>query len=315
MSLMLDRATVQAKQRAGAFNRDARTVLGAAKRRRRGPFADQLRQVRPKLEIPELGAAKDIWAIAMVKSEADVIENTVRHLVAQGVAHFVVMDNGSSDGTLQILRRLENEIPGFHVGLDHEPAHYQGAKMTVLADAVRRAGATWVLPFDADELWYGAHGTVADTLEHLREPLCGAKIHNVFPAPGNAFQVDDTAQKLDKVAFRPTRTVTIGEGNHSARRPGPYAEELRVLHLSWRSYEQFAAKLRNGAQALEMTDLPQSMGDHWRSGGRLNDTELREHWSRLEHGDLPELGWTPVGRLRPLPAEWPRQWATLDLTG
>lgn len=302
------------REQAADLNRDARTVAGAALRRRRGPFAQQLRRVRPHLDIPPLPAAGGVWAIAMVKNESDIIDSTVRHLLEQGVENFLVMDNGSDDDTLEILRGLEQEIPGFHVGIDSEPAHYQGAKMTALADAVRRAGATWVIPFDADEYWYGVDATLVEVLSRTRASVVEALIHNVYPATDGGWQVDDQPQHLSKVAFRAHPFATMGEGNHDVARPGAWSTQLRILHVSWRSYAQFSRKLRGGAEALELTDLPDSMGGHWRLGGRLGDSQLREQWGRLAQGALPELGWTPRGSLRRMPAVWPHQWPALDLT-
>ena len=299
----LRRAAAEARSHASALNRDARTVAGAALRRHRGPFAQQLRQVAPELHIPALRRAKGVWAIAMVKNEADIIESTVRHLVNQGVENFLVMDNGSDDGTRGILESLAREIPGFHVGTDSEPAHYQGAKMTLLADAVRRAGATWVVPFDADEYWYGVDATLIEVLNRTRARVLEAQIHNVLPSADGGWQVDDQPQYLTKVAFRTYPLITMGEGNHDVARPGEWSAELSILHVPLRSFDQFSRKLRNGAQALALTGLPMSTGNHWRSSGRLTDSELAAQWSQLRRGGLPELGLMPNGVLVPMP--WP----------
>lgn len=301
-------AAAEAKNHASALNRDARTVAGAALRRRRGPFAQQLRQVAPRLDIPALRRARDVWAIAMVKNEADIIESTVRHLVDQGVVNFLVMDNGSDDATLSILRELERDIPGFHMGIDSEPAHYQGAKMTLLADAVRRAGATWVVPFDADEYWYGAEADLAHVLRHSTASVVEARIHNVFPAEGEGWLIDDQPQHLTKVAFRAHPFVTVGEGNHAVARPGRWCTQLRIMHLPLRSVEQFERKVTNGAKALALTNLPKRTGNHWRQAAGASDEELREQWRQAQRGAVPAMGLTPQGQLAPLltlPAAWP----------
>ena len=296
------------REQAADLNRDARTVAGAALRRRRGPFAQQLRRVRPHLDIPPLPAAGGVWAIARVKNESDIIDSTVRHLLEQGVENFLVMDNGSDDDTLEILRGLEQEIPGFHVGIDSEPAHYQGAKMTVLADAVRRAGATWVLPFDADEYWYGVDAPLVEVLGRTRASVVEARLHNVVPSVDGGWQVDDQPQHLSKVAFRHP-FVTMGEGNHDVARPGEWSTELRILHVPLRSYEQFKRKVTAGARALALTDLPAQTGNHWRQAQNASEDDLLEQWRHAQAGSVPAMGLVPQGHLRPaggtLPPPWP----------
>lgn len=87
----------------------------------------------------------------MVKNEADIIEQTIRHLLNQGVEHILVADNGSTDGTYELLQELSKSLP-VHVIQDREVAYYQSEKMMWLADQVTEAGAEWIVPFDADEL-------------------------------------------------------------------------------------------------------------------------------------------------------------------
>ncbi len=43
-----------------------------------------------------------------LRDEADVIEDNIRYHVAQGITSFLATDNGSTDGTREILARFEN---------------------------------------------------------------------------------------------------------------------------------------------------------------------------------------------------------------
>jgi len=49
-----------------------------------------------------------IVAITTAKNEIDIVEAFVRHTLAV-VNHLVILDNGSTDGTLAVLRALERE--------------------------------------------------------------------------------------------------------------------------------------------------------------------------------------------------------------
>lgn len=93
-----------------------------------------------------------VVGIACVRDENDIIEPFVRHNLAW-MAHLVVLDNGSSDGTREILQTLKDE--GLSLDILDDPAlgKYLSRRMTMLMreHAVGRCGADWVMPLDADE--------------------------------------------------------------------------------------------------------------------------------------------------------------------
>jgi hypothetical protein len=97
--------------------------------------------------------AQRIVAISCVKNENDIIEAFVRHTLTF-VDKLVVLDNGSTDGSLEILRALR-EHGGLPVDIveDPSPGHWQWQRMTRLMNefAVGKYGADWVVSLDADE--------------------------------------------------------------------------------------------------------------------------------------------------------------------
>src|SRR5262245_40129378 len=113
-----------------------------------------------KRELPVDGP---IWAITMVRDEEDIIEESIVHLLRQGVDRVLVADNLSNDRTRPILESLGRTLP-VHVTSDPIHPYWQGEKMSLLARAATRFGASWIVPFDADELWHGLDGTVRETL-------------------------------------------------------------------------------------------------------------------------------------------------------
>ena len=79
----------------------------------------------------------------LIKDEADVIEQNIRVHAALGVDSFVVMDNGSTDGTTDIIRRLQSEYP---ITLIERPAldYQQSNWKTEMVHIARKTyGADW----------------------------------------------------------------------------------------------------------------------------------------------------------------------------
>ena len=301
-------------------SKDARAVRAAAVQKWGPGGRDVRRRVAAGMDLPDAPARRrvsgSVWAVAMVKDEADIIGPTIDHLREQGVDGVLVVDNGSTDGTRDML--LDRQDSDFlFVGDDHEPAYFQAPKMRLLAQWASRRGADWIVPFDADEWWYGVDDTLAQTLRSSACPVVAATIHNIFPAPGSAtgleaeWRVDLVPARLEKVAYRAHVFAALHHGNHGVSRPGRVGRSLRILHVPWRSEAQFRGKIANGAAALELTGprVPGVGGDHWRDLGEAED-QLGAIWSGMlaGHGH-PKLEWSPSGDLRPIDlAEWSSRW-------
>lgn len=243
----------------------------------------------------------NVVGICMVKDEADIVEGTLRHM-ADEVDELLVADNGSTDDTRQILQRLAGELPLRWLD-DPEPAYYQSAKMTALAQRAAEDGAEWIVPFDADELWTAEH-RLADVLSAQTEPVARARLLNHLCT---ALDVDDPdpflsmvwrqhdPAPLPKVAFRWEPGAVIHQGNHGVTLPsgGAAAATVEVRHFPYRSPQQFVRKARNGSAAYRATDLPESEGAHWRAYGEILDRHgaqalqnvFREHFWYLSPTD------------------------------
>lgn len=93
-----------------------------------------------------------VVGVAMVRNEIDIVEAFVRHSLAIA-DHLVVLDNGSHDGTLEVLKALQREGLAIELIEDPEPGKRQGERTTKLMrdHALAKHGADWVIPIDADE--------------------------------------------------------------------------------------------------------------------------------------------------------------------
>ncbi|WP_239100387.1 glycosyltransferase family 2 protein [Phycicoccus sp. CSK15P-2] len=302
---------LMARTTAGTVGRGARRALSRTHRH-------AARAARRGIELPELPRRRrvpgEVWAVAMVRDELDVLPAVLDHLERQGVDRVLVSDNGSTDGTLEELRARAAD-GRLLLALDREPAYHQAAKMSLLAHAAGRAGADWVVPFDADELWFADSGLLADRLRSLDADVAGARMTNVFPRRGGGWVADREPHWHGKVAFRAHRLAQLHQGNHGVDRPGARsaAPPLRVAHLPWRSPEQVARKVRQGADAYSGVRPVGTLGGHWRSLARASDDELVAEWEALLDGHGSEgMHWYPRGDL--VDAD-PTTWTTWDPDG
>lgn len=90
-------------------------------------------------------------SVTMTRNEADLIELFVRYH-SPLVTRMIILDNGSSDGTREVLSRLQNEGLSLHVIYDDRPSFDQAEIITALVQlAIERFGPAFVLPLDVDE--------------------------------------------------------------------------------------------------------------------------------------------------------------------
>jgi hypothetical protein len=285
-----------AKHRAFVSRRSARAASEAAsfRVRRRASLRRAAQEIR-FLRVPRAGA-EEVWGIAMVRNEQDVIAGTIEQLLSEGVDRLLIVDNGSTDGTRDLLAELAALYPVV-LGDDLWPAYEQSAKMTVLSDIARGAGARWVVPFDADERWMGKAGPLAEVLRASPLPIVQAELVNAFPDPlqSGEWRLDPAPHHDPKIAFRPLPGTVVGMGNHRALRPGDIGTGLGIVHLPWRSFEQFSSKVSEGAARLAAADADSESGWHWRRLGAMDDTSLRTAWEDLLAGrPVPENAWQPT---------------------
>ena len=223
-----------------------------------------------------------VIAVTMVKDEADVIGPVIANLFAQGVDHIIAADNLSTDRTRSILEQYDR----LTIIDDDEPGYYQDAKMTRLARQAHDMGADWVLPFDADEVWYAEGGTIAQALDTVTADVVMAVgwdhiVRGDGDAPFSPWRRPQP-QTLCKVAFRARPDAELNMGNHDVR-PAEHRQRgpLRYRHFQYRSLEQMTRKLRNGKAAYEASTVHELHGTHWREGGALSDDDMAAKWDAL----------------------------------
>lgn len=242
------------------------------------------------------------WAVGMFKDEEDVAYHVLMHMAEEGMNGILVADNLSTDGTRQELERAKQDLRSTCSVIivdDNDPAYFQSRKMTVLAEHAASQGADWIIPFDADEIWYVRGDRIAVELRKVSKNIgvVSASLYNHFSTSidtmsPNPFQSLVWRQKdpgeLPKVCFRWNPDVVVGQGNHRVENGGKMTSiGLEIRHFPYRSLDHFIRKARNGAAAYAATDLPDAEGAHWRSYGQLlerhGEEALREVYEKWFH--------------------------------
>ena len=120
----------------------------------------------------------------LVRDEEDIVDDTIRYHLAQGVDYIIATDNLSVDATPDILRGYEDA--GVlqmirETGDDYE----QGRWVTRMArSAATDHGADWVINGDADEFWWPLEGDLKSTLAAI--PNRFGKVEKASTPPRSA---------------------------------------------------------------------------------------------------------------------------------
>jgi hypothetical protein len=232
----------------------------------------------------------------LVRDEEDIVADNLDFHLAQGVDEVIVTDNGSVDGTLEILRSYEAR--GL-VRIIIEPTddYSQGRWVTRMARlAATEHDADWVINNDADEFWWPSTGTLRSVFEALGADVGAVVGHrtNFVPRPedGRPYWERMTLREREslnpvgkplppKLAHRAHPEIVVVQGNHRIKGPDLGSElddgSIEILHFPMRSYAQFENKIVKGGRAYARNkELPEKTGRTWR--------RLYETW---EQGGLP----------------------------
>lgn len=241
----------------------------------------------------------------LVRDEMDIIRSQLDYHLAAGIDHIIVTDNGSTDGTLDIL--AEYACCGL-IELFHEPPSdfSQHRWVTRMArHAATAHGADWVINADADEffLWRGGHlrdafASIADDITHFCAPrhdfIPHAGSENLSPPIGMVFRKAVSTNLfgkplLPKVIHRGRDDVSVAQGNHDVEFTGAcHAMEghgpIELCHYPLRSYPQFETKVRNGGSSYaKNTELTPFTGGHKRYWYKLLQSNLLQYEYYTRH--------------------------------
>ena len=227
----------------------------------------------------------------LVRNEQDVIAENILFHHRQGVDAFIVMDNLSSDATVDIVRDLAHSIP---IELRHQQddTYNQTVWVTEMARAAASDhGADWVINNDADEFWmfpdFDAHhylNSFADDVSGVvlkrhnavlieNEVWDGFDAHPCSPSCLSS-RLNQLGSPLPKCLHRASTQVTVQQGKHSVSGlPGQtvHRDRARIPHFPYRGFSSTSPKSGWGAAYARNTQLQANVGRTWREQHKIVD--------------------------------------------
>jgi glycosyltransferase involved in cell wall biosynthesis len=263
-------------------------------------------------------------AVCVARNAEDIIAFSVLHHLLAGVERCIVVDNGSSDGTGEILKAIARKTGRVSVVYDAGPLFEQAKIVNGVVNAFTEGGEVAVLPFDADELWAGTVVELAQQAERTGNVLSCEVVNFVqsravaapsrsswlrayrraLVAPGDARELV-LGQRGSfvqirfprKVVFRARGRVELNTGAHRVSFDGADAapcDAIACLHLPLRA----RAELIKRATEYEPRRAPlrPSASDSWQSrywAQQVARGHTEREWranSYDRHGNLDVFG-------------------------
>jgi len=242
-----------------------------------------------------------IASFTMMKDEEDIVEHFIR-INSAWCCHFFIYDDGSSDGTVDIIAKLTEE--GFPItllkggGLTYQQNYISTYYVRAIA-ALK--GVDFVFPIDSDEFIFESLEFIAE-LNLLRSDEIGyINWRSLVPSGGNAIYsnsafstcfesvvVEAAPSQKVVVPAKLAASIYIEMGNHSAfhflRPLKKYFFQVRLSHVPVRTCSQVLVKSLIGSYKFRIKkNKSRGEGSHWlamakrcrENGYVVSDSDLR----------------------------------------
>ncbi|QCI29078.1 glycosyltransferase family 2 protein [Caminibacter pacificus] len=239
-----------------------------------------------------------ICFVMVVKDEEEKIRESIIFHHNLGVDNFVIVDNGSTDNTIDIIKELQKDIS---IELLHQPGILQQAKFMTKAIklAKRKYNPDWVINSDVDEFWVpiDKNKSLKDIL-NFKGGVLFVRRNNMVMYHGlknwkeakyrvanpicreENFKNNFLLGKIGrKVIVNPHGYFKTNTGNHSAEHIAFWKKkelkDLLIYHYPMRGWKYFENNVKNRINVLK-------------NGGK-SGAQYKKYMKAYEAGKLKEL--------------------------
>jgi len=236
--------------------------------------------------------ARNLAGVCVVRNARDLIGLVCGHYLRIGLGHVRFIDDGSSDGTYELLSRLARKEKRISVSRVSNAEFRQAELISEVANELLRSGFSIILPFDSDEFW-NVSGAVLEK-RYARSPQImfrGQWINFVpseratNPQQLHLLCIKHSAPILDdadedtittfkrpfvcfttwKIGFKAVSPVELGVGQHALNKGPKECDSIRyqIFHLPFRNRSELIKRALD--HEPRRAPLRNSPHDSWQS--------------------------------------------------
>ncbi len=248
----------------------------------------------------------------LVRDEEEILEKNICHHLNHGVDMIIATDNGSIDGTVDILDKYQKK--GVLEYLSEKEQNYEQDKWVsrMAAMAVEKNNASFVVHCDADEFWYSATGNLKDGIDEFCDVVYVNVINYLPPRSLSTlfFNFDNFSFLVSKTVSCPVpyddrissnlllyaypkkiitsrKVLNIAYGNDTPIYDGELKKSesdlLHIHHFPIRSLKHFERKVINGGTSFLKNPLNnRDICWHWKQWYQLyKDGKIIDEYKKI----------------------------------
>lgn len=253
-----------------------------------------------------------VAGIMLLRNEVDFVEVNLRYHRSIGITEFFVVDNGSTDGTAEVVAEMARSDPSIRLEVDTGP-YQQDVLRTRLARQAAAVGVDWIVNIDGDEFWWTPGGDLQAVLGATDASVLRCQVVNLVQrrdvhsrspqalltitrrVPGSKGSLADAQRLVEQgeiayvemthpvkcVARSSPDIIVHGGAHHIDGVDGPHldSQDIVCLHAGLRAREVLEKKAEHGRR-VEASGLPPDISWHVRRWARLAARgELETEWA------------------------------------